>query len=666
MAQNNKPSAADFQLLGKLTKGFCEASTLPISFCYGEENIKGIPWHSEVAWQRIDSNITHTTITAVDPVTKLEIKAVCEQYNDFPVVEWTVYLTNRGTENTPVIRDLLGLDGALELLDPILQYGNGDVQGDKSFEFYDLPLNEEVFEMQPNRGMACDSAFPYMRILSPGTNEGMILSVGWPGQWKAQLRYADQKVIIKAGQAETAFYLKPGETVRTPRMTVMAFHGDKIRAVNLWRRFYLAHVMPKNNGKVPEAMLAVWVDGNAVCLENVNQSRIERCLDAYTEHGVKYDMFWLDAGWYADCKEHWKQVGTWEPRQPNYPEGMLGIQKLCEKHGVDFMLWFDPERVYDGTKIAREHPQWLLDASQELLQEPWFIGSHLFNIGDPEAWQYITDLISNFVRENKIDWYRQDFNIWPLHFWRSNDGENRRGITENLCVQGYLKFWDALLQRNPGLWIDSCAGGGRRNDMESMRRGIPLHYTDLAYGNVPVKMGFQQTMHEWLPYFKGDLINWEQPDGSYKESGATHWPADEYMFCAELAPMNTLAIESFLEDSFFAPTRKMQDTRKRAAELMIHGDFYPLTPYHKDAAGWWCRQFDCPEEKEGFLVFVTGNRCIQPEQTVKPHLDPEATYVFENEQTGERRTITGKEAMEGFAEHLPARGGSIWFYHTVN
>ena len=33
--------------------------------------------------------------------------------------------------------------------------------------------------------------------------------------------------------------------------------------------------------------------------------------------------------------------------------------------------------------------------------------------------------------------------------------------------------------------------------------------------------------------------------------------------------MNTLAIESFLEDSFFAPTRKMQDTRKRAAELKI-------------------------------------------------------------------------------------------------
>ena len=146
--------------------------------------------------------------------------------------------------------------------------------------------------------------------------------------------------------------------------------------------------------------------------------------------------------------------------------------------------------------------------------------------------------------ENQIDWYRQDFNIWPLHFWRTNDGENRRGITENLCVQGSLLFWDELLRRNPGLRIDSCAGGGRRSDMESMRRAVPLHYSDLAYGNIPVKMGFEQTMHEWLPYFKSKLFSWEQPDGSYGDTPSTDRAADAYVFYSALAPMVTLLTEA--------------------------------------------------------------------------------------------------------------------------
>ena len=665
MRHDNRPKAADFHLLHGLTKGFFDAATLPISFFYGDARIHGIPWDSRIHRQQIDSNITHITLTATDPRTNLEIKAVCEEYADFPVLEWTVYLTNLGQENTPVIRDLLGMDARLDMPDPILQYGNGDVQGDDSFAFFDRLLNEDIFEMQPSHGMACDGAFPYMRILSPAANAGITLSVGWPGQWKAQFCYADRRVAIRAGQAETAFYLKPGETVRTPRMTLLAFTGGKNRGINLWRRWFLAHVIPKVNGEIPSAMMAVYADTQAVVTERTTQSTVAQYLDAYTRQGVKYDLLWLDAGWYADCKSHWKEVGTWEARQPNFPEGMLGIKKLCDAHGVKFMLWFDPERVYDGTKIAREHPEWLLDASQELLQEPWFIGSHLFNIGDPEARQYLTDLISDFIRENQIDWYRQDFNIWPLHFWRTNDGENRRGITENLCVQGSLLFWDELLRRNPGLRIDSCAGGGRRSDMESMRRAVPLHYSDLAYGNIPVKMGFEQTMHEWLPYFKSKLFSWEQPDGSYSITPPTDRAADAYVFYSALAPMVTLLTEATRDGRVFDPVREMQDIWRRAANLMLRSDFYALTDYHKNADGWWCRQFDCPEGQEGFLHFLTGNRCAQTKQIVTPWLDETATYEFENAQTGERRTMTGRELLAGFAENLPARSGSIWFYRML-
>ncbi len=66
-------------------------------------------------------------------------------------------------------------------------------------------------------------------------------------------------------------------------------------------------------------------------------------------------------------------------------------------------------------------------------------------------------MCASLIKDNGIKIYRQDLNFEPLEYWRKNEAEDRQGINENLHVQGYLKYWDDLLARNPGLWIDSCA-----------------------------------------------------------------------------------------------------------------------------------------------------------------------------------------------------------------
>ncbi len=670
MIPDNRPGKRDFDLLREFTDNFCTPKQLPVSFFYGEEKICGIPWESRTTWKRIDSNLTFTTIQGTDPATQLEILAVCEQYADFPILEWTVYVTNRGMKNTPPVRELLGIDTAFAMQAPLLQYGNGDAVGNDSFSFFDRPLTEEPFEMQPSQGRCCDGAFPYMRILSPHSKTGLVLSIGWPGQWKARLSGKKGRAVVQAGQAETDFYLRPGETVRTPRITLMAFAGDERRAANLWRRWYMAHVIPKNNGSVTKPMLIIHGDQpTAEYPEHTGytQENIEKALEAYEKHGVKYNAFWLDAGWY-DCGKVWQHTGTWEERQPNYPEGMLGVEKRCAAHGAELILWFEPERVYKGTRLAVEHPEWLLkkDCDPELQgsRSVYAPESSLFDMGNPRARAYITDLICEFIQKNRIAWYRQDYNIWPLKHWQANEEEGRLGMLENQYIQGYLQFWDEILRRNPGIQIDACASGGRRNDLETMRRSVPLHYSDIGYGNQPVKMGFEQTMHDWMPYFKSHLWSWEKPDGSY-ENNENYQPdtlTDAYTFYTSLAPAVTVMTVYSREDECFEDIRRMQDTWRRAADLMLHSDFYPLTSYHKNPKGWWCRQFDSPESGEGFLLFVTGNRCEQREQRVYPCFDETAEYVFENEQTGERRSLSGEKIAEGFAERLAPRSGSIWFY----
>jgi alpha-galactosidase len=86
--------------------------------------------------------------------------------------------------------------------------------------------------------------------------------------------------------------------------------------------------------------------------------------------------------------------------------------------------------------------------------------------------------VSGLITGQGIDLYRQDFNMDPLGYWRAADEPDRQGITEMRHVEGYLAYWDELRRRHPGLLIDSCASGGRRNDLETLRRAVPLLRSD--------------------------------------------------------------------------------------------------------------------------------------------------------------------------------------------
>ena len=125
-------------------------------------------------------------------------------------------------------------------------------------------------------------------------------------------------------------------------------------------------------------------------------------------------------------------------------------------------------------------------------------------------------------------------------------------MNENLHVQGYLQFWDDLLARNPGLWIDSCASGGRRNDLETMRRSVPLHYTDYGYGEHPVKLAFHRTLYEWIPYFKechaflGRQREWRDSTTS----------VDSFSYHCGMAPMLFATLDIRRDDYDFALASK--------------------------------------------------------------------------------------------------------------
>ncbi len=151
---------------------------------------------------------------------------------------------------------------------------------------------------------------------------------------------------------------------------------------------------------------------------------------------------------------------------------MREVSERAHAAGTKFILWFEPERVTMNSWLAANHPEWLLPRPGEALK----LGpkdNRLLNLGDPRARTWLVDYLDAMFKSDGIDVLRTDFNFDPLRYWASGDAPDRQGLTENRYVTGLLAYWDELLRRDPERWIDTCASGGRRLDLETLRRAAP-------------------------------------------------------------------------------------------------------------------------------------------------------------------------------------------------
>jgi alpha-galactosidase len=295
---------------------------------------------------------------------------------------------------------------------------------------------------------------------------------------------------------------------------------------------------------------------------------------------------------------------------------------------MKLVLWFEPERAYKGSWVWEHHPDWLLAWTPES-------NVRLLNLGHPEARRWLTDHIDKFITEQGIDLYRQDFNVDPLGAWRKNDAPDRQGMTENLHVQGYLAFWDELRRRHPDMLIDSCASGGRRNDLETLRRAVPLLRSDFqapALNPKPADIdtgnqGHTYGLSAWVPYY-GSGVCYD----------------DLYSIRSHTCP--ALGIGWIGEKTDWAAFRRRAGDYRRIADL-FYGDYYPLTPYTREDHLWMGWQFHRAEKGDGFLQVFRRAKSPYESARLRLHgMDPEARYAFTDLDTEKTVELAGKELME--------------------
>ena len=646
---------------------FASPAGLPVSFTYGGRRYRGLPSAFSVTHRLLDATMRETVFSGrLDE--NLYVRAECVTYFDFPVVEWTVYFENKGECDSEKLCCVRAIDTAFPYPGAGLVHCNGDFYSEDGYTVSRTALTDgAAFEQAPSGGRPCDGAFPYQRLLFDGF--GLNISIGWPGQWSCTYKGLADGVAFQAGQQTVNTYIKPGEALRTPRMTLAAFMGNEERGINVWRRFFNAHVTPRRGGRVLEPRLVMSENGGGIEFTKANEKNQLKGIAFAAENMPDVNLWWIDAGWYPcagrDGNPDWTNTGSWYPDPDRFPNGLGPVGKACRDAGMDLLVWFEPERVKKNTWIHREHPDWVLASEKDP-------DNFMLDLTNPECFRWLSETISELIRESGIGCYRQDFNFAPLPFWTDNTGPGREGMLENKYIQAYLAYWDYLRVQNPDLWIDSCSSGGRRNDLETMRRSVPLHPTDYGYGYHHVNQAFRRALCAWIPYTRSWTGSWDKCNEYYSH--------DDYYAVDPLSYDNFKVVNGYGVLSFVGGAselkampevlpyaRKMAGIWRRFAELMLRGDYYALTEDHRNNTKWTVFQFDIPEKAEGAIQALRNNQSAEDALVVKPRaLRPDVDYMFVNEETGEHFIISGCEAAEcGIALKQPVRSGAVWFYRAA-
>ena len=628
----------------------------PLVFKYDGAEYRGFAGFSEVS--RNEEPIARgkrTVITYRHPDINAKFTLTLSVYPEEGAYEYVVNIENDTDEDTGIISGL-GFETVFEGAGATLKGIKGDAGGNNYRPYTQNLTKKTKYTDRSTSGRPSHGTFPYYH-LDMG-DHGVFLAVGWPGRWRAEFVHdaGEGKTVFSAGQLSISTRLCPGEKIRTPLMAVVEYKDvPEDERQNVWRRYYINDVMRKIDGE-PTPIYT----GISSMSAGMTTSKFLLMCRAFNAHGLHPGLLWMDAGWYTGASGEpvgWPSTGSLLVDTSRFPDKFADIGKYGRENNVRTLLWFEPECMrLDKTDFLKNTPDfdgdWLLNISGGA-----GLGGLLMDLGEPGCREWIFNRICRVIDEGGITGYRQDFNSDPASAWdaKYKGQKDRTGMAENQYVQGYLRLWDDIIARYPGIYMDSCASGGGRNDLESMKRAVPLHYTDWFDGNhedYDMKARMTQVLFEWFPYFKNEIY---QVDSSYKTR-------------MNYAPLSLLNLPSVLDkDANWELISQAYAEHDRIAPY-FYANYYQLFKWLEKADRWNGWEFFDPETGSGVAYAFCHEATKRTTATVKlKGLDGAASYHLTDADGILDVTATGAELMEtGVTVTVPEKPYAVMIYITLS
>ena len=568
----------------------------------------------------------------------LEVKAEATTFKDNATCQWVVYIKNTSDKNSGVISDFYALDSSFATGDAEIYYSMGSDTGASDFSLIRKNLTSFTKEFSGNEGKPTEKYLPYFNI--HGDNCGMILGIGWTGQWISEISENKGTTDIAVKQEHFNAYLLPGEEVRSPLVSLSFYNNSNpLKGFNLFRKWITDCVYPEEITKNVYTVMEV-----AGPESKRTSDEIIEILDSIDDSVyADTDAFWMDAGWYEYNEGWYDGVGNWTVDKSRYDNGISELSAYAKEKGLGHVLWYEPERVFPGTefhKIGSQHEEWLIQGDGDNI---------MWNLANEDAFEYYCDYLLNSMKENGVTVYRQDFNFAPLEYWQNADEnfyDGRTGICENHYVTNLYRYLDYLRSNIDGLIIDNCASGGKRLDLEMTFRSIPFWRSDyncaFHYNLFEATQSHTYGLSFWLPM-----------------TGTALYMQNEYSSRSAAIPMMLM--------DFFSNTHPEFSFNKEQREFMT-GRYYPLDFGSFDKNKMLAMQYSSDDGLSGTALIYKRAEVTASKYTVRLNgLVPEKEYsIYDIDNPNKTYIMTGEALMRvGLSISLPDGEKAIFLMYSA-
>ena len=402
-----------------------------------------------------DSGDSRTlTVTLESPLSGVYIQLSYDLYADLPLVRKGLRVINKSADE--------------------LALTNLDVENFR-FQVVDKLQNEVHFNYGsdltriPYKGDYNDAA---VMLFNLAAGEGAIFGNEAPGVLKNTEIYTNIHGCIQVGMchSDATFpfktFLRSGEIFNSPRTFVYVFCSFKWQDgfEDGYKDFMRKYLGVSRYAK--HAAPLMFYDTWRPFLDTIDEKLVKECTDHLAASNA--DLFIIDAGWY-------KYSGDFIPDSSKFPTGLKAVCDYIRSRGMQVGIWFPIAGVNARSKVAEQHPDWLVkdktgkDANLHSIVSDkdgtgWGAALKTMSLGSPYD-EYLRDVISTYIKQLGITYVKLDLSMVVSAYvhqpelsgdYESNPAKlyHDRASSYWTIYQRCEKLMDDLHQSFPGLLID--------------------------------------------------------------------------------------------------------------------------------------------------------------------------------------------------------------------
>lgn len=327
-----------------------------------------------------------------------------------------------------------------------------------------IPMHHGVISIDSKRTTSSAELNPFMALLSPDATEefGEVYGVN--------LVYSSSFVLKAEGTIDGvthltggindfdfAWPLAAGETLATPEV-VLAYSAEGLGGMSrAYHDAYREHLINPRYVKTPRPLLINNWEGTYF---NFTNEKLMAIVDAVVGTGI--DTFVLDDGWFGKRDDDTSGLGDWIVNEKKMPGGLKTIIDHVHSKGMKFGLWFEPEMINEDSDVCRAHPEYVIRVDNR--QPCYSRHQWMMDLTNPEVRDYIVTAVNKVLAENQIEYVKWDYNRNVTEsFSKALSREEQLGFAHRYAL-GVYDLCERIVEANPGIFFEGCAGGGARFD----------------------------------------------------------------------------------------------------------------------------------------------------------------------------------------------------------